>query len=429
MNDGSRELASTATAPASANRGSILPAGTSALRAVFEALGRNTSINFRVEFVDGSTYQSQAGPPQLSVRFNRPGAQWQVLTFGHIGLLESYFDGGIDIDGDFALAFRAAFDGRFEGKTNPLIRIRNRWHEFRFGNGSIAQAKANARFHYGLGEAFYRYWLDPAMMYTCAYWKEGTRDVAQAQRNKMDHVCRKVLLEPGETFVDVGCGWGGLMFHAYEHFGALGTGINCTTEQVHELEALIAARGLSDKLKVIECDFREIPGQYDKMLSIGTLEHAGRDQMREVIKAHADCLKPGGLGVIHFIGHVGMRDTEFYIRKHIFPGGWIPSLSEAISWMEHYGLEVMDVENLRRHYAHTLDAWAAAFDANWDKIHALDPKRFDERLRRTWRTYLFSCAEMFRAKNAQTFLFQVLVSKGNVARDKYPMSRAHLYAQ
>jgi cyclopropane-fatty-acyl-phospholipid synthase len=267
------------------------------------------------------------------------------------------------------------------------------------------------------------------MMYTCAYWKEGTRDVAEAQRNKMDHVCRKVLLQPGETFIDVGSGFGGLMFHAYEHYGALGTGINACTEQVHELEAMIAQRGLSDKLKVIECDFREMPGQYDKLLSIGTLEHAGRDQLPEVIKAHADALKPGGLGVIHFIGHVGVRNTEFYIRKHIFPGGWIPSLSEAIKWMEHYGLEVMDVENLRRHYAHTLDAWASAFDANWDKIHALDPKKFDEHFRRAWRTYLYACAEMFRAKNAQTCLFQVLVSKGNVARDRYPMSRAHLYAQ
>lgn len=429
MNDGSRELASAASVEAGPRRGSFLPAGTAALRAVFEAIGNKTAVTLRVQFVDGSVYQNHAGTPQLSIRFNRPGAQWRVITFGHIGFLESYFDGGIDMEGDIALAFRAAFDTRFEGNPNPLVRIRNQWHEFRFGNGPIAQAKANARFHYGLGEPFYRYWLDPAMMYTCAYWKEGTRDVAQAQRNKMDHVCRKVMLKPGETFVDVGCGWGGLMFHAYDHYGALGTGINTTTEQVRELEALIAQRGLSDKLEVIECDFREIPGQYDKMLSIGTLEHAGRDQLPEVIKAHADALKPGGLGVIHFIGHVGVRNTEFYIRKHIFPGGWIPSLSEAIKWMEHYGLEVMDVENLRRHYALTLDAWANAFDANWEKIHALDPNKFDERFRRTWRTYLYSCAEMFRARNAQTCLFQVLVSKGNVARDKYPMSRAHLYAQ
>jgi cyclopropane-fatty-acyl-phospholipid synthase len=145
-----------------------------------------------------------------------------------------------------------------------------------------------------------------------------------------------------------------------------------------------------------------------------------------VIKAHADALKPGGLGVIHFIGHVGQSETEFYIRKHIFPGGWIPSLAEAIDAMERSGLEVIDVENLRRHYALTLDAWAERFDANWDAIHELDPKRFDERLRRVWRSYLWSCAEMFRAKNSRTHLFQVLVSKGNIAGN-YPMSRAFLY--
>ena len=241
----------------------------------------------------------------------------------------------------------------------------------------------------------------------------------------MDHVCRKVDLKAGETFVDVGCGWGGLLLHAYERYGALGTGINTTTEQIVELREALAERGLSDRIKVVECDFREIPGQYDKLLSIGTLEHAGRDQLPDVVRAHAAALRPGGLGVIHFIGHVGSFDTEFYIRKYIFPGGWIPSLHEAIDAMDACGLEVLDVENLRRHYALTLDEWAARFDASWDAIHALDPVRFDERHRRIWRTYLWSCAEMFRSRNSRTHLFQVTVSKGNVT--DYPMSRAFLY--
>jgi cyclopropane-fatty-acyl-phospholipid synthase len=344
-----------------------------------------------------------------------------------VGLLESYFDGSLDIDGNLALAFRAAFDSGFDHDSNPLVSLRNRWHEFRFSNASIAQAKKNARFHYGLGEAFYKRWLDRiGMMYTCAYWKEGTRTLEEAQANKMDHVCRKVELKAGETFVDVGCGWGGLLFHAWERCGALGTGINTTTEQVEELRAEIARRGLADRIGLVECDFREIPGQYDKLLSIGTLEHAGRDELPAVVKAHADAMKPGALGVIHFIGHVGRFDTEFYIRKHIFPGGWIPSLAEAIEAMEESGLEVLDVENLRRHYALTLDAWGERFDAQWDAIHALDPGRFDERFRRTWRTYLWACAEMFRSKNSHTHLFQVLVSKGNIGSN-YPMSRAFLY--
>ena len=342
-------------------------------------------------------------------------------------MLEAYFDGGIDIEGNLAAALHAGLAAGFDARPNPLVTARNRWHEFRFSNRSIAQAKANARFHYGIGEAFYRYWLDRVgMMYTCAYWKEGTQTLEEAQVNKMDHVCRKVQLQRGETFVDIGCGWGGLLFHAYERYGALGTGINTTTEQVQDLSAELARRGLTDKIGLIECDFREIPGQYDKLLSIGTLEHAGRDQLFDVVKAHADAMKPGALGVIHFIGHFGRYETEFFIRNYIFPGGWIPSLAEAIEAMERVGLEVLDVENLRRHYALTLDAWAERFDASWEKIQALDPVRFNERFRRIWRTYLWSCAEMFRSRASRTHLFQVLVSKGNIGSN-HPMSRAFLY--
>jgi cyclopropane-fatty-acyl-phospholipid synthase len=402
-------------------------APSSAVARKFAMIGARTAIPFQVAFASGATLANRDAPPAFTITFRTPRAERRLALFGYVGLLESYFDGDVDIDGDLALAFRAGFDSGYDRAKNPFVWVRNQWHELRFSNRSQAQAKANARFHYGLGQGFYRAWLDtPAMMYTCAYWSDGTKTLEEAQRNKMDHVCRKVQLQRGETFVDVGCGWGGLLFHAYEHYGALGTGINTTTEQVRELAAEIARRGLTDKIGLVECDFREIPGQYDKLLSIGTLEHAGRDQLEEVVKAHADAMKPGALGVIHFIGHVGRFETEFYIRKHIFPGGWIPSLAEAIEAMERSGLEVLDIENLRRHYALTLDAWAERFDASWEKIHALDPGRFDERFRRTWRTYLWACAEMFRAKNGHTHLFQVLVSKGNIGSN-YPMSRAFLY--
>jgi cyclopropane-fatty-acyl-phospholipid synthase len=394
------------------------------------AIGTATAIPFRAVFSDGSAYsncEQRQAQPAFTVTFHTARAEMRVIAFGHVGLLESYFDGSVDIDGNLALAARAAFDSGFDHDSNALVGLRNRWHELRLSNASLAQAKRNARFHYGHGKGFYQPWLDRVgMMYTCAYWKEGTRTLEEAQVNKMDHVCRKVALKPGETFVDIGCGWGGLLFHALEHYGALGTGINTTTEQVAELRAEVAARGLGDRISVVECDFREIPGQYDKLLSIGTLEHAGRDQLPAVVKAHAEAMKPGALGVIHFIGHVGRFDTEFYIRKHIFPGGWIPSLAAAIEAMEESGLEVLDVENLRRHYALTLDAWAERFDANWDAIQALDPQRFDEPFRRTWRAYLWACAEMFRARNSRTHLFQVLVSKGNIASN-YPMSREFLY--
>jgi len=162
-------------------------------------------------------------------------------------------------------------------------------------------------------------------------------------------------------------------------------------------------------------------------VSIGVLEHAGRDQLAEVIAAHAACLKPGGLGMLHFIGHVGRFDTELFIRKHVFPGGWIPSLADTLVEMERCGLEVIDIENLRRHYALTLDAWAERFERRWPDIQALDPQRFDERFRRIWRSYLVGCAEMFRSPAGYTHLFQIVFSKGNLGRDSYPMSRAHLY--
>ncbi len=393
------------------------------------AVAAGTAIPFRVVLADGTVVEGGGASPAFTVRFRTKAAERRTIASGYVGLLESYVAGGVDIDGDIALAFRAGFDSGYDRVPNPLVGLRNRWHEWRFSNRSVRQAKANARYHYGLGEAFYRYWLDTVgMMYTCAYWPEGTTTLEQAQKNKMDHVCRKVQLQAGETFVDVGCGWGGLLFHAWENYGALGTGINTTTEQVTELRAELARRRLADRIRVVECDFREMPGQYDKLLSIGTLEHAGRDQLPEVIRAHADALKPGGLGVIHFIGHVGVRDTELFIRKYIFPGGWIPSLAQALDWMERCGLEVLDVENLRRHYALTLDCWGERFDGNWDAIHALDPGRFDESFRRKWRAYLWSCAEVFRSKTPVLDLFQVTVSKGSVGTG-YPMNRAFLYQE
>jgi cyclopropane-fatty-acyl-phospholipid synthase len=398
-----------------------------ALQRKLAALAENSGIPFRVEFVNGGVLGILDVEPAFTIRFRTAKAERRFVLFGYIGLLESYFDGDIDIDGDLALMFRAGFDSGYDRIPNRLVQLRNYRHEWRYSNRSLPQAKANARFHYGHGIEFYRPWLDTArMMYTCGYWKEGTTTLEEAQRNKIDHVCRKVQLAPGETFVDVGCGWGGLLFQAWENYGALGTGINTTTEQVNELRAEVARRGLDDKIKVVECDMREMPGQYDKLLSIGTLEHAGPDKLPAVVRAHADALKPGGLGVIHFIGHVGTRDTEYYIREYIFPGGWIPSLSQAIDWMERCGLEVLDVENLRRHYALTLDVWAERFDRNWDAIQALDPQRFDERFRRVWRTYLWSCAEVFRAKVPDLNLFQVTISKSNVGAN-YPMSRSFLY--
>ena len=398
------------------------------VRRKMSALGDRVDTCFRLQFSDGTHHQSRPGTPVFTLIMRNARGGLRVLLFGHVGLLEAYFDGDVDLEGDFASAFKVAFASGFDHGSNALVTLRNRWHEFRFSNSSAAQARENARFHYAIGTDFYRYWLDtPLMMYTCGYWKEGTANVDQAQINKVDHVCRKIALSKGETVIDIGCGFGGFMFRAYERYGAIPYGLNTTPEQVTAVQEEIHKRGLQGKIEVRLADFREVDRQYDKVVSIGVLEHAGRDQLSEVVKAHADFLKPGGLGMLHFIGHVGVRDTEFYIRKHVFPGGWIPSLAQAISEMERFGLEIVDIENLRRHYALTLDGWAERFERNWENIRKLNPARFNDRFYRIWRTYLVACAEMFRASSSRTHLFQIVFSKGNVSRDNYPMSRKFLY--
>jgi cyclopropane-fatty-acyl-phospholipid synthase len=395
---------------------------------LIEALAAGAPGAFALAMPDGEQYRCGSGEAAFTLVFRTDAALLATLTRGHIGLLEAYFDREVDVEGDLNAAFATGLMADIEPRVNVLATAENRLHELRHSNRSLEQAKANARAHYGLGTAFYELWLDdPLKMYTCAYWSEGTDTLEQAQRHKIDHVCRKIRLAAGERYVDIGCGFGGFMFRALETTGAVGTGVNNTTEQVQWLGEEIARRGLGDRLRVREADFRDVDGPYDKVVSIGVLEHAGRDQLADVIRAHADFLTPGGLGMLHFIGHVGRYETELFIRKHVFPGGWIPSLADVIVEMERCGLEVVDIENLRRHYAPTLDAWAERFQRQWPAIQALDPARYDERFRRVWLTYLIGCAEMFRSPAGYTHLFQIVFSKGNITRENYPMSRAHLY--
>ena len=399
------------------------------LRRVIGRIGRGTQLPFRAVLPDGAVLASGAGEAAVTARFKTAGAAWRTVAFGHVGFLEAYFDGDIDIEGDYRSLLAVGFDAGFADAAGPLVALRNRWHGLRFNNRPGAKPKENARFHYSLGAEFYAKMLDSEyLMYTCAYYEQPQQSVLEAQVAKMEHVARKVRLAAGDRVIDMGCGFGGFMFYAAEHYDVHVTGVNTTTEQADWVKARIADRGLGDRLAMREADVREGFGQYDKVVSIGVMEHAGRHQLREVVQAHARALKPGGLGLIHFIGHVADIETDFFIRKYIFPGGWIPSLAKALEIMEGEGLEILDVENLRRHYALTLDAWTEKFDANWPAIQAMDPARFDERFLRIWRTYLIGCAEMFRAANGQTNLFQIVFSKGNVDCDAYPMTRAHLYA-
>ena len=389
--------------------------------------GEKSSISFAARFAGGGEYRSRDGAaPAFTLVFHNSRAYRRIVAFGHVGMMEAYVDGDLDVEGSLAAALAAGMEGGLD-QPRILTAVRNWWHEFMFANASARQSKKNAEFHYALSPEFYKLWLDdPLMLYTCAYWKDGVRTLEEAQRAKCDHVARKLLLKPGEEVVDVGSGFGGFMLHAHENYGVKVTAINTTGSQAEHARREIERRRLGASLQM-HGDFRDAPREFDKVASIGCLEHAGRGQLADVIRAHARFLKKGGLGLIHFIGHVGHFQTDFFIRKYVFPGGWIPSLADVVVEMEKAGLEVLDVENLRRHYALTLDVWAERFDRNWERIRALDPQRFDERFRRIWRLYLYGCAEMFRAPNGRTHLFQIVFSKVNVSRSDYPMGRDFLY--
>jgi cyclopropane-fatty-acyl-phospholipid synthase len=392
-------------------------------------LGERTGIPFAVRYADGAEVRTRDAAPAFTLVFRTARAYRRVFAYGHVGLLEAYFDGELDVEGSLPKALAAGLEGEIGSRYTPLTWLRNRWHELTHSNSERAQARSNADFHYALGPEFYKLWLDdPYMFYTCAYWTEETRTLEEAQRAKADHVAKKLLLKPGEEVVDVGSGFGGFLMHAAMHYGVRITSINTTGSQADHARRQIEKFGIKNAVQMHE-DFRaggdHFARQFDKVASIGCLEHAGRDQLAEVIRSHAALLKQGGIGLIHFIGHVGRFDTDFFIRRYVFPGGWIPSLADVVVEMEKAGLEILDVENLRRHYALTLDVWAERFDRNWEKIRALDPQRFDERFRRIWRVYLYGCAEMFRGPTSRTHLFQIVFSKGNTTT--YPMTRDFLY--
>src|SRR3954462_2936533 len=283
-------------------------------------LGERAGIPFAVRFAGGGGVLNAAnGNPAFTLVFRNTGAYWRIALFGHVGLLESYFDGDIDLEGSLPKALAAGMRGGIDEPTT-LVRWLNRWHEFFYTNSNRGQARRNAEFHSSLTPEFYKLWLDdPYMFYTCAYWTDQTRTLEGAQKNKADHVARKVLLQPGDDVVDVGSGFGGFLMHAAQQYGVTITSINTTGSQAEHARRQIERFGIRNAHQM-HADFRNKDGnlsrEFDKVVSIGCLEHAGRHQLGEVIRSPARLVKKGVVALLHFIGPVGRHDTDFFIRKY-----------------------------------------------------------------------------------------------------------------
>jgi cyclopropane-fatty-acyl-phospholipid synthase len=259
------------------------------------------------------------------------------------------------------------------------------------------------------------------MQYTCAYFPTPDLTLEQAQRAKMDHVCRKLQLKPGDRVVEAGCGWGGFALHMAQHYGVKVSSYNISHQQILYARERAKAAGLGGKVDYVEDDYRNITGEFDVFVSVGMLEHVGRDNYVAMGDVIHRCLAPHGRGLIHSIGRNKPERLNAWIEKRIFPGGYPPALSEMMDIFESHDFSVLDIENLRLHYARTLEHWIERFEQGADKIE----KKYDSAFVRAWRLYLAGSIAGFTAGTMQ--LFQVLFTRGT--NNDLPWSRAHLYRE
>jgi cyclopropane-fatty-acyl-phospholipid synthase len=264
--------------------------------------------------------------------------------------------------------------------------------------------------HYDLGDDFFRRWLGGELAYTCAYFPSQDRTLEKAQAAKFDHVCRKLRLRPGERVVEAGCGWGGLALHMARRYGSLVEAYNLSDEQVQFARKRASGEGLSSQVEFVEDDYRAIRGRFDVFVSVGMLEHVGLEDYSALGRVIDRCLdRRRGRGLLHFIGRDAPRPLNAWIRRRIFPGAYAPTLSQAVEGvLQPGGFSVLDVENLRLHYARTLACWLERFEqaASWVAV------RYGERFCRAWRLYLAGSQAAFRSGSLQ--LFQVSFARGGL---------------
>jgi cyclopropane-fatty-acyl-phospholipid synthase len=262
-------------------------------------------------------------------------------------------------------------------------------------------------------------YLDKSLTYSCAYFTSDQDTLEEAQQQKYEHICRKLQLREGETIVDIGCGWGGMLLYAARHYGINGVGCTLSVQQFEYAKAKVAEEGLEKSISVLLEDYRNIKGQFDKFVSIGMFEHVGKAFIPTFIERMKALLKPGGVGLLHTIGKERNAGDDPWTMQYIFPGAHIPKLDHVVWAMGEYDLVPVDIENLRLHYAATLDEWSRRFEASAEKIEEM----FGPKFVRMWRLYLNGSSAAFRYGDLR--LYQILFTNG--LNNDLPLTRGYLY--
>jgi cyclopropane-fatty-acyl-phospholipid synthase len=364
-----------------------------------------------------STYgTSSDGWPEVTLRLHSPRALRQILLNPRPGLGEAYMDGDVSVDDDdiMGLVELVRRNNPWEkggeiGDPKRAKRLFNRLtRPFRQMN-SLAASRANVAHHYDLSNDFYRLWLDADMQYSCAYWTESVASLEDAQRAKKAHIAAKLALKPGQRVLDIGCGWGGMALYLNRVAGVEVLGITLSEEQLKLARHRAEAAGVADKVRFELMDYRVLakraPGYFDRVVSVGMFEHVGVPQFDAFFRASANLLKDDGVMLLHSIGRFGSPgSTDAFTRKYIFPGGYIPALSETLAASERVRLIASDIETLRLHYARTLREWYARVQANRDAIVA----QYDERFYRMWTFYLAGATAAFESGGMGNYQIQFI---------------------
>jgi cyclopropane-fatty-acyl-phospholipid synthase len=316
---------------------------------------------------------------------------------------DAYMDGRIEVEGDLVRFLEVVYQAmeRSPASRTWHSRAASKWMDLLQDN-SRRGSRNNIHRHYDLGNDFYKLWLDEQLLYTCAYFPTPSSTLEQAQIAKMDHVCRKLGLQPGEKVVEAGCGWGALALHMARKYGVSVKAYNVSREQIAFARDRARIEGLSDRVEYIEDDYRAISGKFDVFVSVGMLEHVGLDHFQEFSEVIHRAIGDTGRGLLHFIGRNYPAVFSRWIRKHIFPGGFIPSLLQSLNVLEPKNYAVLDVENLRLHYAKTLEHWLERFEKHRHQVTAM----YDSSFARAWRLYLAGSIAAFRVGDLQ--LFQIV---------------------